>query len=56
MGFNTPIFLLFLWVAQRAASNFSIEACARKHDIGRNYEPEGVVAHDLYFDEHAKDR
>jgi hypothetical protein len=35
---------------------FSIEARASKHDVGRNYKPEGVAAHDLYFDEHTEDR
>jgi len=32
-------------------------AVARKHDVGRRpRNPEGVIAHDRYLDEHAKDR
>jgi hypothetical protein len=41
---------------QWLASHFSIEARACQHDVGPNYEPEGVVGHDLYFDEYAEDR
>jgi hypothetical protein len=40
----------------RLGSNFSIKARAREHDVGPNYEPKGVVGHDLYFDEYAEDR
>jgi hypothetical protein len=32
------------------------ERRARKHDVGADREPEGVIAHDRYLDEHAKDR
>lgn len=40
-----------------ACTDLSIsERRARKHDVGADSEPEGVVAHDRYLDEHAKDR
>jgi hypothetical protein len=29
---------------------------ARKHDVGADREPEGVIADNRYLDEHAKDR
>jgi hypothetical protein len=40
-----------------AGSDLSIsERRARKHDVGADREPEGVIAHDRYLDEYAKDR
>jgi len=40
-----------------ACSDISIaERRSRKHDVGADREPEGVIAYDRYLDEHAKDR
>ena len=40
-----------------ARSDLSIsERRARKHDVGADREPEGVIADDRYLDEYAKDR
>jgi hypothetical protein len=46
------------WRCSRpACSGLSIsERRAREHDVGADREPESVIAHDRYLDEHAKDR
>src|SRR5580704_10565344 len=39
-----------------AHPDFSIsERRAREHDVGADREPDGVIAHDRYLDEHAED-
>ena len=37
-------------------SHQALDPRARQHDVGADREPEGVVADNRYFDEHANDR
>ena len=44
-------------VRLRLCADLSIsERRARKHDVGADSEPEGIIAHDRYLDEHAENR